>query len=204
MPSGPCRGHDANRRGVAYTPVMQGDVEQVLIPAAAIADRVGEMAARILADLHGDTTGLTIVPIMTGAFVFTADLIRQMPALLKINLMTVSSYPGGSLRTQGSQVVAQQLGDVAGRHVLLIDDILDSGGTLKLVVPVLKELGAASVRTAVLLRKDRDTAREVAADYVGFDIPDKFVVGYGLDFDNLYRNLPDICVLKESVYAKVS
>ena len=183
---------------------MQGDVEQVLIPAREIADRVGAMAGQILADLGPAAGDLTIVPIMTGAFVFTADLIRRMPAKLKINLMTVRSYPGGSLRTQGSQVVAQQLGDVAGRHVLLIDDILDSGGTLKLVVPLLQEMHAASVRTCVLLRKDRDTAREVQADYVGFDIPDKFVVGYGLDFDNVYRNLPDICVLKESVYAQVS
>ncbi|MDB5325130.1 MAG: hpt, partial [Phycisphaerales bacterium] len=132
----------------------------------------------------------------------TADLIREMPAKLKINLMTVSSYPGAALRTQGSNIVAKQLGDVAGRHVLLVDDILDSGGTLKLVVPVLQELGAASVRTCVLLRKDRETARVVQADYVGFDIPDEFVVGYGLDFDNVYRNLPDICTLKESIYAK--
>jgi len=86
--------------------------------------------------------------------------------------------------------------------VLLIDDILDSGGTLNLVVPLLKQLGAASVRTCVLLRKDRPAARAVQADYVGFDIPDEFVIGYGLDFDNVYRNLPDICTLKESVYAK--
>lgn len=180
---------------------MQADIERVLIYADQIQARVGEMARQILADLGDDHAELTIVPILTGAIILTADLIRRMPTKLKINLMTVSSYPGASLRTQGSSVVSRQLGDVAGRHVLLVDDILDSGGTLKLVVPILKELGAASVRTCVLLRKDREEARQVQADYVGFDIPDEFVIGYGLDYDNVYRNLPDICTLKESVYA---
>ncbi|HEX8324828.1 MAG TPA: hypoxanthine phosphoribosyltransferase [Tepidisphaeraceae bacterium] len=181
---------------------MLGDIEKTLIPADRIRTRVREMAGQILADLGDDAAELTIVPILTGAIILTADLIREMPTRLKINLMTVSSYPGASLRTQGSSVLAKQLGDVAGRHVLLVDDILDSGGTLKLVVPILKELGAQSVRTCVLLRKDRETAREVSADYVGFDIPDEFVVGYGLDYDNVYRNLPDICTLKEAIYAK--
>ena len=181
---------------------MKGDIQRVFIDADRIRRRVHELAAQITADFARDAADITIVPILTGAMIFTADLIREMPVPVKINLMTVSSYPGQSLRTQGSAVVSKQLGDVAGRHVLLIDDILDSGGTLKLVIPVLKELGAASVRTCVLLRKDRDTARELMADYVGFDIPDEFVVGYGLDFDNLYRNLPDICTLKESIYAK--
>ena len=99
------------------------------------------------------------------------------------------------MRTQGSQLLGKQLGDIKGRHVLLLDDILDSGGTMKLVVPILKELGVASVKTAVLLRKDRPAAKEVPVDYVGFEIPDEFVVGYGLDYNNYYRNLPDICVL---------
>jgi hypoxanthine phosphoribosyltransferase len=83
--------------------------------------------------------------------------------------------------------------------VLLIDDILDSGGTVQLVVPILRELGAATVKTCVLLRKDRPSAREVHVDYVGFEIPDEFVVGYGLDYNNYYRNLPDIVTLKADV-----
>jgi hypoxanthine phosphoribosyltransferase len=179
---------------------MQGDIEQVLISAARIEQRVSELAAQIVSDVAG-ASGITIVPVLTGAMIFAADLIRRMPIRMKINLMTVSSYPGASLRTQGSNVVAQQLGDVRGRDVLLVDDILDSGGTLKTVEPVLKDLGASSVRICVLLRKDRPTARAVHANYVGFDIPDEFVVGYGLDFDNVYRNLPDICTLKASVYS---
>jgi hypoxanthine phosphoribosyltransferase len=132
--------------------------------------------------------------------IFCGDLIRQLPLKMQINLITVSSYPGSSLRTQGSQILGQQLSDITGRHILLVDDILDSGGTIKLVVPILKELGAASVKSCVLLRKDRAAARQVHVDYVGFEIPDEFVVGYGLDYNNYYRNLPDIVTLRAHVY----
>ena len=180
---------------------MQDDIDTILFDTARIAAAVKKLAGEIMAAYGDDAGSITIVPIMTGAMIFTADLIRQLPVRLKINLMTVSSYPGASLRTQGSKILEQQLGDVAGRHVLLIDDILDSGGTLKLVIPTLKKLGAASVRTCVLLRKDRAAARAVDCDFVGFDIPDEFVIGYGLDYDNHYRNLPEICTLKKAVYA---
>ena len=142
---------------------------------------------------------VTIVPILTGAFIFCGDLIRQIPLPIQIGLLTVSSYPGASIRTQGSQVVGQQLGDISGRHVLLVDDILDSGGTVRLVVSLLRELGAASVKVCVLLRKDRASAKSVQADYVGFEIPDEFVVGYGLDYNNYYRNLPEIVTLRADV-----
>jgi len=178
---------------------MQGDIERVLFTQEQIAKRVKELAQDITRDHtppnvpgEGD---VTIVPILTGAFIFCADLIRHIPLQIRIGLMTVSSYPGSSLRTQGSQIIGQQIGDVRGHHLLLIDDILDSGGTLKLVVPALEKLGAASVKTCVLLRKDRPAAHEVVADYVGFEIPDEFVVGYGLDYNNYYRNLPDIVTL---------
>jgi hypoxanthine phosphoribosyltransferase len=174
---------------------MQRDIDRVLISQQRIAARVGELARQITAD-HTPGGEVTIVPILTGAMIFCADLIRQIPIAMQVGLLTVSSYPGRSLRTQGSQVVGQQLGDVRGRHLLLVDDILDSGGTVKLVSGLLAELDPASVRTCVLLRKDRPAARDVRADYVGFEIPDEFVVGYGLDYDNYYRNLPDIVTLK--------
>jgi len=178
---------------------MQSDIDRILIPQDKIAARVRELARQITADHTPpnipDGGEITIVQILTGAFIFCGDLIRHIPLPIQIGLLTVSSYPGASVRTQGSQLLGEQLGDLRGRHVLLIDDILDSGGTLKLVVPVLKEKGAASVRVCVLLRKDRDTARDVMADYVGFDIPDEFVVGYGLDYNDYYRNLPDIVTL---------
>lgn len=186
-----------------YIPPMQGDIDRVLIAKDEIAQRVKELAQQIMEDhtepkMAGEAE-ITIVPILTGAMIFCCDLIRQIPLPMKIGLMTVSSYPGKSLRTQGSQVLSQQLGDVKGRHVVLLDDILDSGGTIKAVVPVMQSLGAASVKVCVLLRKDREAAREVQADYVGFEIPDEFVVGYGLDYNDFYRNLPDIVTLKKEI-----
>jgi hypoxanthine phosphoribosyltransferase len=182
---------------------MHRDIDRVLISQQQIAGRIAELAALITADhtppRQEGPLELTIVPVMTGAMIFCADLIRQIPMAMQIGMMTVSSYPGRSVRAQGAQVVAQQLADIRGRHVLLLDDILDSGQTIRLVTSVLRERGAASVRTCVLLRKDRPAAREIAVDYVGFDSPDAFVVGYGLDYDNYYRNLPDIVTLKAEV-----
>src|SRR3954470_1518834 len=180
---------------------MHRDIERILIPQERIATRVRELARDIIADhtppkMPGEPE-ITIVPILTGAMIFCCDLIRRIPFAMKIGLMTVSSYPGSSIRTQGSQVLGQQLGDVRGRHVVLLDDILDSGGTIRLVAPMIRELGAASVKVCVLLRKDRPEAKDVHADYVGFEIPDEFVVGYGLDYNNYYRNLPDIVTLKQ-------
>ncbi len=178
---------------------MHRDIERILLPQDRIARRVRELARQITADhtppkMPGGGE-ITIVPILTGAFIFCADLIRQIPLPMQIGLLTVSSYPGASLSTQGSQLLGKQLNDVRGHHVLLVDDILDSGGTINLVVPLLRELGAASVKTCVLLHKNRPAAKQTHADYVGFDIPDEFVVGYGLDYNNYYRNLPDIVTL---------
>jgi len=149
---------------------MRGDVDRILIPQERIAQRVRELAERINADLardardngtegeslgsgsvsgSGATAGgeITIVPVLTGAMIFCADLIRHIPIAMRIGLLAVSSYPGRSLRTQGSQLLGQQLGDLTGRSVLLVDDILDSGGTVRLVASLLKESGAAGVRT---------------------------------------------------------
>jgi len=179
---------------------MDVDIERVLITREQIAQRIQEMAKAIVADHaadQGENVEITLVPILTGGMVFCADLMRHMPVRMRIGLMTVSSYPGKSLRTQGASLLGAQLGDIRGRHVLLLDDILDSGGTLKLVVPLLKEMGPASVKVAVLLKKDRPEAKEVVADYVGFEIPDEFVVGYGLDYNDYYRNLPEIVTLKK-------
>jgi hypoxanthine phosphoribosyltransferase len=180
---------------------MRRDIERVLISQYQIAGRIKEMANQITRD-HESTGEITIVPILTGAMIFCGDLIRQIPIAMQIGLLTVSSYPGRSLRTQGSQLISQQLGDnIRGRHILLVDDILDSGGTVQLVVPMIQKLGVASVKTCVLLRKDRPAAKGVHVDYVGFEIPDEFVVGYGLDYDNYYRNLPDIVTLTPAAIA---
>jgi hypoxanthine phosphoribosyltransferase len=185
---------------------MLDDIERVLIPRQDIQRRVAELADDILRDhLPAAPTQrpeITMVPILTGAMIFCCDLMRHIPIAMKVGLVTVSSYPGVSVQTQGSTVLARQLRDIRDRHVLLVDDILDSGGTLRAVQPMLRELGAATVRTCVLLRKNRPEARATPVDYVGFDIPDEFVVGYGLDFDDYYRNLPDVVTLKRQLFDK--
>jgi hypoxanthine phosphoribosyltransferase len=175
---------------------MQGDIDRVLISRQRIARRVRRLARDIVAD-HAADGRITIIPVLTGALVFCADLIRHMPLRMRIGLIMVGSYRGASRRPGRPALLAQDVGAVRGRHVLLLDDILDSGNTLKLVRPQIEALGPAGVRTCVLLRKDRPAARRVHVDYVGFDIPDVFVVGYGLDYDDHYRNLPDIVTLKK-------
>ncbi len=186
---------------------MHRDIARVLISQWQIGARVGEMARQITADhtppSMPDSGEILIVPIMTGAMIFCGDLIRQIPIAMKIGMLTVSSYPGSATQTQGSQVLGEKLPDVKGRHVLIVDDILDSGGTLRLVTPRFIEAGAATVKTCVLLRKDRPAARQTPVDYVGFDIPDEFVVGYGLDYNDYYRNLPDIVTLTADAIARV-
>jgi hypoxanthine phosphoribosyltransferase len=197
---------------------MQGDIDQVLISRDTIADRVREIAGRITADLVGEVgpgdvgvagpgpagarPQITLVPILTGSFMFVADLIRHLPLYLQIRLTSVSSYPGTATTSRGAQI-KEELdhlpASLAGQHALIIDDILDSGNTLRLVSDVVGRRGPASVRTCVLLRKKRPEAMAFPVDYVCFDIPDEFVVGYGLDYNDYYRNLPDIVTLKPEV-----
>ena len=181
---------------------MQDDIDRILIDRQAIAHRVEKLAGLIVSDLTdsaGQTPDITFVPILTGAMIFCGDLIRHVHLPIRIGLLAVSSYPGQSLRSQGAQLLGRQLGDQTGRYIVVLDDILDSGTTLDLVRPVVESLNPAGVKTCVLLRKDRPRAHSVNVDYVGFDVPDEFVVGYGLDYDDYYRNLPDIVALKRSV-----
>ncbi len=145
---------------------------------------------------------LTIVPILTGSIVFLADLIRYLPLYMRIRLLSISSYPGRATTSRGAMVreeLSTLPASLAGSHVLLIDDILDSGHTLTLARDLLAQRHPASLRTCVLLRKRRPEAMACPVDYVCFDIPDAFVVGYGLDFNDYYRNLPDIVTLRPEV-----
>ena len=179
---------------------MHRDIERILISQAQVAQRVAELAKMITED-HSSTNGteITIIPILTGAMIFCADLIRHLPMRMRIGLLAVSSYPGRSIVSQGSSVLSDQVGDLRGKHVVLVDDIIDTGGTLRLVRDMLSEAGAARIRTCVLLRKPTEGAKQTPVDYLGFEIPDAFVVGYGLDYNDLYRNLPDVVMLKAHV-----
>lgn len=185
---------------------MQEDIERVLISREAIARRVHALAGEIANDLRSEAGGepveVTLVPILVGSVIFLSDLIRHLPLRMQIRVMSVTSYPGAATRSRGARIEAALTNlpeDLAGRHVLVIDDVLDSGGTLRLVRQVIEARGPSSVRTCVLLRKQRPEAMQTPVDYVAFDIPDEFVVGYGLDFDDYYRNLPDIVTLRAEV-----
>lgn len=181
---------------------MRDDIDHILIPRDRIAARVREMALDI-SNTYGDEAdnSLTLVTILSGSLIFLADLIRELPVRMKIGLITVSSYRGATMQSRGASVLQELNVDVHDRHVLLIDDILDTGGTLRMVRERLNESNPRSVRTCVLLRKPSKAPPDVIADFVGFDIDDVFVVGYGLDYNDLYRNFPDIGVLREELYA---
>jgi hypoxanthine phosphoribosyltransferase len=168
---------------------------QVLIPASDVQQRVVELARQIAHDYRDRP--LTIVGVLTGCVIFLADLVRHLDLPLRIGLVQASSYRGPTT-VPGSLRIAPELApDVRGRHVLLLDDILDTGQTLSYLVQHLKELGAASVAVAVLLRKKGRQQFPLEPDYCGFDIPNRFVVGYGLDFNDEHRHLPYVGVLPE-------
>ncbi len=167
----------------------------VLIPEDAIRERVREIATELNADFTGRI--FTVVGILTGSLIFLADLVRRLEHRHQIGLLQASSYRG-TATTPGILVLnTGLLPEIRGRHILLLDDILDTGATLSQVVAHLHGLGAASVKTCVLLRKIGRQTVPFEPDYVGFSIPDAFVVGYGLDFNDDYRHLPYIDVLPE-------
>lgn len=165
----------------------------VLIPADRIHARVGEMAAQIARDYDGKP--VTVVGILTGCLIFTADLIRLIDLPLRVAFVTASSYRGETTVSGKLEIRDELLPDIRGRHILLLDDILDTGKTLARVVAHLLDRGAASVKVGVLLRKIGRQEVPFEPDYTGFEIPDKFVIGYGLDFNDEYRHLPFIGVL---------
>lgn len=177
---------------------MNEDIEKVLIAEEVIERRLDVIAERIRADFANEES-LQVVGILKGALVFMADLLRRVPVRLEIECLNVASYHGGTESSGQVDFLDHKLPDVKGRSILLVDDILDTGRTLAAVSEKLYEMGAKEVKTCVLLTKDKERAAEVEADYSAFEIGDEFVVGYGLDYDGKYRNLPYVGVLKESV-----
>ncbi|MFQ5411650.1 MAG: hypoxanthine phosphoribosyltransferase [Phycisphaerae bacterium] len=180
---------------------MERDLARILIPRDTIHRRVSELAAEI-ADTYQDVPeGLVIVPVLAGSIIFVADLIRRLPFKMHIGLITVSRYRGPTT-TGGKTRIIQDLNiEIQDRHVLVVDDILDTGNTLRGVSEQLHCREPASLRICTLLRKPDKAPKDLVADFVGFDIEDVFVVGYGLDYNDQYRNWPDIGVLKPELYA---
>lgn len=177
---------------------MHEDVEKVLIAEEVIGRRLDVIAQQIQDDFVGEDS-LQVVAILKGALVFMADLLRRVPLRLEIECLSVASYHGGTESSGQIDFLDHKLPEVKGRCVLLLDDILDTGRTLAAVSEKLRTMGAREVRTCVLLTKDKERAAEVEADYSAFEIGDEFVVGYGLDYDGKYRNLPYVGVLKSEV-----
>jgi hypoxanthine phosphoribosyltransferase len=169
-------------------------IDRVLITREQIARRVAALGQEIARIYAG--TELTILAILTGSVMFLADLMRELPLRMRLDVMSVSSYPGDATASQGPRIVMPGEADLEGRHVLLLDDILDTGRTLDAIAWRVRQSNPASLRTCVLLQKNRSHGQlPVHVDFVGFQVPYEFVVGYGLDYDHLYRNLSDICVL---------
>ncbi len=168
---------------------------EILIPADRIQKRVSELAGEIAGRFQDRP--VTILGVLTGSLMFLADLVRRLDLPLRIGLIQASSYRGPSTESGFLHVQPELFPDVRGRHILLLDDILDTGKTLSYLVRHLRGLSPASLEVAVLLRKQGRQTVPLEPDYCGFTIPNAFVVGYGLDYNDEYRNLPYIAVLPE-------
>lgn len=172
------------------------EISHAVVSRERIAARVAGLGDE-LAQFYRDTE-ITILPVLTGAFVFAADLVRHLPLKLRIDPVSISSYTGQSIKPQGCSFRLPPCENLRGRDVLIVDDILDSGKTMEFLATAVRNSAVRSVHTCVLLRKMRsDLPNRKNVDFAGFDIPDEFVVGYGLDFDGFFRNLPDICALEK-------
>ncbi len=181
---------------------LRDDVDRILIPEDALKERVAELG-QALNETYSDQARPLLVCVLKGAFMFLADLTRQMSIRHEVDFMEISSY---GARTESSGVVRILLDlerNIEGRHVLIVEDIVDSGRTLSYVTRNLRTRNPASLRVCTLLNKPSRRVIDVPVDFVGFEIPDEFVIGYGLDFAEEYRNLPYIGVLKEDVYAQL-
>ncbi|ODS31368.1 MAG: hypoxanthine-guanine-xanthine phosphoribosyltransferase [Candidatus Scalindua rubra] len=178
---------------------MKKNIEKVLITETEIRNKVKELAQRLAVDYEHKS--LTIISILNGSLIFLSDLIRHIPFPVKIDTIRVNTYIGDSKVPKGEADIINNISlDIKDEHVLIVDDILDTGKTLSKIVQVIKKHNPLSLKVCILLNKIARREVEIVPDYCCFEIEDKFVVGYGLDFDNKYRNLPYIAVLKEGCY----
>lgn len=177
---------------------MQNDIERVLLTEEEIHNRIAELGKKLTEEYQGKNP--VFIGILKGVVVFFADMIRAIPIESQIDFMCVSSYGNGTESTGIINVKKDISVDIAGRHVVILEDILDTGLTLAHTIRYLQSKKPASLKICTLLDKPARRKSEVQADYVGFTIPDLFVVGYGLDFQERYRNLPYVGILKPQAY----
>lgn len=177
---------------------MHPDLKEILFTQQQLADKTKELAQRISNDYR--YTPFVMVTVLKGGFIFASDLVRQMDIDVDINFMAVSSYGNGSRSNGNVKIVKDLDSDVRGKRVLIVEDIIDSGHTLLFLSNLMKERGAVDVKICTILNKPSRREVPIEVDYLGYDIPDEFVVGYGLDFAERYRNLPYLGTLKEEVY----
>ena len=178
---------------------LQDDIAQILLTERQIADRVAELGARITADYGGRK--LTLVSVLKGSLPFMADLMRAIDLPLRIDLMEVSSYGGSTTESSGLVRILKDLStSIEGDDVLIVEDIIDTGLTLNYLIRYLRGKNPRTLRICTLLDKPARRLVEIPVDYIGFEIPDQFVIGYGLDYGEVYRNLRFVGVLKPEVY----
>ena len=180
---------------------LHDDVEEVLLDSDTVAARVAELGAQVASDYAGRDP--VLVSVLKGALIFLADLMRSMDLPTSIDLMEVSSY-GAATESSGQVRILKDLSrPIEGRDVIVVEDIIDTGLTLNYLLGYLADRKPASISICCLLDKPARRLADISIDYIGFTIPDRFVIGYGLDYDERYRNLPYIGVLKPSVYGGV-
>ena len=181
-------------------PKLEDNVLKVMIDEQELQQRIVELAAEIEAD-YAELDDLVLICVLKGGYMFLADLSRALKRPHELDFMGISSYGAGTRSSGAVQIIMDLKAPIVDRHVLIVEDIIDSGRTLQYMRRNLLARGPASLRICTLLSKPSRRDVEVPVDYTGFEIPDEFVVGYGLDFAEKYRNLPYIAVLKPEIFA---
>ena len=178
---------------------MRQDIAAVWASEEQIRERVEALGRQIAKDYEGKEP--LFVGVLKGCFIFMADLVRACDIKCTVDFMVVSSYGSGTVSSGAVEIIKDLSQDIYGRDIIIVEDILDSGNTLSYLTKIMSARGPASIRIVTLMDKPERRTANVSADYVGFTIPDAFVVGYGLDYDQRYRNLPYIGILKPEVYS---
>ena len=179
---------------------MHNDIAEILITEKELQSRIAELGKEVAKDYEGKTP--IFVGVLKGAIMFFADMVRATPIPCEYDFMAVSSYGAATISSGKINLIKDLSADIKGRHVVILEDILDTGNTLRFVVDHLLEKEPASLKICTLLDKPSRRTAPIEADYVGFTIPNQFVVGYGLDYDEIYRNIPYVGILKPEVYKK--